>query len=84
MRQLFFFKNNPSIKKNCVHIDGLGSGYCAIYSYGMTDIPAFIEEEYMLSKVNYVSRIAFDLISYTEPSGIKKTTQQLGKKLISN
>lgn len=65
-------KNNPSIKKNCVHIDGLGSGDCAIYSYGMTDIPAFIEEEYMLSKVNYVSRIAFDLISYTEPSGIKK------------
>lgn len=62
-------KDEPSVKKNCVYINGLGSGDCAIYSYGITDIPAFIEEEYMLSKVNYVSRLSFDLISYTEPSG---------------
>lgn len=78
-------KDNPSIKKNCVDISGLGRGDCAIYSYGMKDIPAFKEEDYMLSKKNYISRLSFDLKTYTSPRGIieKYTTtwKQADKKL---
>ena len=43
-------KDDPSVKKKCIFIDGIGHGGCAIYSYGMYDIPAFKEEDYMLSK----------------------------------
>lgn len=63
-------KNENSVKKNCVYIEGLGEGACAIYAFGMTDIPAFKEENYMLSKKNYLSRISFDLETYTSPRGV--------------
>lgn len=62
-------KDEPSVNKKCVYIEGLGQGACSIYSYGMNDIPAFKEEDYMLSKKNYISRISFDLKSYTSPRG---------------
>ncbi|WP_298777888.1 hypothetical protein [uncultured Polaribacter sp.] len=78
-------KNNPTIKKDCVYIDGLGYGDCAIFSYGMNNIPAFKEENYMLSKKNYMSRLVFDLESYHSPTGeiIKYTTtwKEADKKL---
>jgi hypothetical protein len=63
-------RKESSINKKCVYIDGLGDGACAIYSFGMNDIPAFKEEDYMLSKKNYMSRLAFDLESYTSTSGV--------------
>ena len=62
-------KDNPSVKKRCVFIDGLGHGACLIYSYGIYDIPAFKEEDYMLSEKNYLSRLSFDLESFTSPDG---------------
>ncbi|WP_051605765.1 DUF3857 domain-containing protein [Polaribacter sp. Hel_I_88] len=63
-------KDEPSINKKCIYIDGLlGDAACAIYSYGMYDVPAFKEEDFMLSKKNYVSRLTFDLKSYTSPRG---------------
>lgn len=78
-------KNEPSIKENCIDIDGLGPGSCRVYSFGMDHIPAFKEEDYMLSKKNYISRISFDLESYTDPRGtIEKYTttwKQADKKL---
>ena len=78
-------KDNPSIDKKCVFIDGAGEGSCIIYSYGMDNIPAFKEEKYMLSKKNYISRISFDLESYTTPRGDKNryttTWEEADKKL---
>lgn len=65
-------KDEPSIDKKCVYIDGIGEGACAIYSYAMNNIPAFKEEEYMLSKKNYISRITFDLKSHTSYRGVKE------------
>lgn len=35
----------------------------------MADIPAFIEEEYMLSPFNYLSRLDFQLEQFTSQSG---------------
>ncbi|APZ47178.1 hypothetical protein BW723_13180 [Polaribacter reichenbachii] len=78
-------KNDSSIKKNCIDIEGLGPGSCRIYSFGINDIPAFKEEDYMLSKKNYMSRISFDLETYTSPRGVieKYTTtwKEADKKL---
>ena len=62
-------KDSISIKKNCVFIPIIGNGPCAIFSYGMIDIPAFKEENYMLSKKNYISRLTFDLKSFTKING---------------
>jgi len=62
-------KDNPSIKKNCIDMPGVGKGDCLLLSYGMNDIPAFTEEDYMLSKQNFISRLVFVLISYTDVRG---------------
>lgn len=56
-------KNKPSIDENCVYINGFGNGACSVYSFGMHHIPAFKEEDYMLSKKNYISKLSFDLKS---------------------
>lgn len=65
-------KNDTSIKKNCIYIDGLGQGACSIYSLGMNNVPAFKEEEHMLTKKNYLSRVSFDLKSATSFRGVKE------------
>jgi hypothetical protein len=49
----------PTIDRNCAYLQAK----CVAYSFGMDNIPAFKEEEYMLSKKNYISRIVFDLKS---------------------
>ncbi len=78
-------KDEPSVKKKCIYIDGVGQGACAIYSYGMNDVPAFKEEDYMLSKKNYISYLSFDLQTYTGTDGVitKYTTtwKEADKKL---
>ena len=50
-------KDKPSVDKKCIYIDGIGQGACAIYSYGLNNIPAFKKEDYMLSEKNYLSRL---------------------------
>lgn len=65
-------KKDITFKKNCITITGLGSGGCKEYSFGMKNIPAFEEEDYMLSKKNYLSRLVLDLISYTNTEGVIK------------
>jgi hypothetical protein len=62
-------KNKFSVKERCVYIDGIGYGSCLVYSYGINDIPAFKEENYMLSKKNYISRLSLDLESFTDTKG---------------
>ncbi|MCL7754190.1 DUF3858 domain-containing protein [Polaribacter sp. Z022] len=78
-------KNEPSVDKKCVYVPGIGNGACAVYSYGMYNIPAFKEEDYMLSKKNYMSRISFDLKSRTSYRGEVKnyttTWKQADKSL---
>ena len=69
-------KNNFSIKKNCIHIPGLGDGACLVLDYSMSEIPAFKEEDYMLSKENFISKLCFDLESFQNPrGGIDKYTR---------
>ncbi|MGJ8743180.1 hypothetical protein [Polaribacter sp.] len=80
-------KDEVSINKKCVDIPLIGVGACAIYSYGMNDVPAFKEEDYMLSKKNYLMRLSFDLKSYTSFRGVVKnvaTTWDKADKSIKN
>ena len=64
-------KEENSVKKNCIYVDGIGEGACAIYSYGLYNVPAFIEEQYMLSKKKYIARLVFDLKTSTTFRGEK-------------
>jgi hypothetical protein len=81
-------RDNPSVKRNCVYLPGLGNGNCLILDYGMDDIPAFKEEDYMLSKENFISKLAFELKSYTSPKGsvekYTKTWKDADRKLKHN
>ncbi|APG66454.1 hypothetical protein LPB136_08025 [Tenacibaculum todarodis] len=64
-------KSDSSIKKGCLYIPGIGNGNCLLSSFGMNNVPAFKEEDYMLNKKNFMSRLVFDLISYTAVDGSK-------------
>ena len=55
------FINESVIKNNCLD-GGRGSyAHCVNSTYAMKDIPAFIEEDYMTSKYNYLARIEYEL-----------------------
>jgi hypothetical protein len=78
-------KSDVSVDKKCVYIDGIGDGACSVLSYGINNIPAFKEEDYMLSKKNYISKITFDLKSHTSYRGVTEnlttTWQEADKSL---
>ncbi len=71
-------KNESIIVKNCL---GMGAGGysadCAIMKYGMKNIPAFVEEDYMTSKNNFISSIHFELSEIRHFDGrIDKVTKE--------
>ena len=61
---------------------------CAVTTYIMRDIPAYIEEDYVTSKDNYLSMIDYELKTYTDFEGIKhhytKTWKTADKELKLN
>lgn len=64
--------NEASVKKACFRVPGIADrADCELLRYAMKDIPAFKEESYMLSKNNYLSRIAFELSEYVRLDGGK-------------
>ncbi len=71
-------KQDSSVKKGCFHVPGVRiDGDCLVSEYGMNDIPAFKEEKYMLAKKNFLSRLAFEIISFTGTDGnTKKYTKK--------
>ncbi|MCF2875461.1 MULTISPECIES: DUF3857 domain-containing protein [unclassified Tenacibaculum] len=79
IRMIGFLKLNrdkTSVKKNCIDTPSFNNGDCLILNFGMDDIPAFKEESHMLSKENFISKLAFELESYTNLSGsVKKFTK---------
>ncbi len=65
-------KNEASIKKMCFRIPGIAKeADCEELTYIMKDIPAFIEEDYMTSKKNHMSRIKFELSEIVNFQGVK-------------
>ncbi|QCE43402.1 DUF3857 domain-containing protein [Psychroserpens sp. NJDZ02] len=53
--------NESTIKKSCIERNNGARADCTVGKYTMKDIPAFIEEDYMTSAKNYLSRIEYEL-----------------------
>ncbi|WP_274185610.1 DUF3857 domain-containing protein [Flavivirga sp. 57AJ16] len=56
--------NTTEIKKKCLQGPRGGSSDCSNSIYAMKDIPAFIEEDYMTSKKNYLARVEYELKTF--------------------
>lgn len=54
-------KNKSDLVKKCLSVGG-GVADCALFMYGMNNIPAFKEEDYMTAKENFLSAINFELL----------------------
>ncbi|WP_299335574.1 DUF3857 domain-containing protein [uncultured Psychroserpens sp.] len=57
---LKFTTEEHSIDKYCMRFSGSG-GECNVSKYVIENVPAFIEEDYMTTKNNYLSRIEYEL-----------------------
>ena len=63
------------INDNRIYSECFGRGVskkadCAVYYYGMKNIPAFIKEDFMTAPSNFISSIQFELSEVTNFSGI--------------
>jgi len=65
-------KNSAEIEQKCFSSGG-ASCDCSLLIYGMKDIPAFIDEDYMTSSKNFLSAINFELVEWTNPYTGAKT-----------
>ncbi|MFI1773239.1 transglutaminase domain-containing protein [Thalassobellus citreus] len=65
------FINESKVKKDCLRGGNGGVANCFEAKYAMKDMPAFIEEDYMTSKSNYLARIEYELKVFTHFDGRK-------------
>ena len=74
-------KNKSEVVKSClgrgqVHAGGY-SADCALMEFGMKNIPAFVEEDYMTAKKNFLSAIHFELAEIKHFDGrVDKITRE--------
>ena len=61
---LKLFHTEQSVANNCLVVGSGGTANCLNTVYVMKDIPAFIEEDYMTTKENYLSRIEYELKTF--------------------
>ncbi|MDT3402386.1 transglutaminase domain-containing protein [Mucilaginibacter terrae] len=59
-------KHEGTIDQNCFEVRGNRCD-CSKMVYGMADLPAFKEEEYMTAAKNFVSAINYELNQYVDP-----------------
>lgn len=57
------FHNKSKLEKKCLE-SGSANANCVISTYIMKDIPAFINEDYMTSRDNYLARIEYELKTF--------------------
>ena len=65
-------KNASEIERQCFTAGG-GKSDCSHLTFGMSNVPAFIEEEDMTSPKNFLSAIYFQLAEFTNPYNGAKT-----------
>lgn len=77
--------NTSDIEKNCLKVGGGGSANCLNSVYAMKNIPAFLDEDYMTSKKNYLARVDYELQTFTASDGnitdYSKTWKDVDKEL---
>jgi hypothetical protein len=67
-----FFIQSSEIQKNCFRpAEHYSVADCVTSIFVMTDVPAFHKEDYMLSSLNYLSRIDFEPIEFITGYGSK-------------
>lgn len=64
--------NSADIEKTCLQLYRGAEADCLVSVYAMKDIPAFIEEDYMTSKTNYLARVEYELETFKSPDGSTK------------
>ena len=78
--------NTTGIKKRCYQTTPTANpADCVVSSYGMYNVPAFIEEPYLTSKFNYIARIDYELKEMAKFDGeivkITKSWNDVDKEL---
>jgi len=63
-------KNENEISKNCFG-SGFGTADCLVLRLGMKDIPAFVEEDHMTARSNFLSSVNFELFEIQHFDGSK-------------
>ncbi|MDO7172771.1 DUF3857 domain-containing protein [Mariniflexile sp. AS56] len=63
--------STSDLKKNCLDGPRDSSADCSINRYAMKDIPAFIEEDNMTAKSNYLARVEYELKTFQGFDGVK-------------
>jgi hypothetical protein len=61
-------KNKNEIAKNCFNL-GSAKADCLVLEFAMNDVPAFVDEEYMTARSNFLSAIHFELSEILFPDG---------------
>ena len=77
--------NDSAIESFCLQVNGGGHADCTISKYAMRDVPAFIEEDYMTTKDDYLAKITYELNTVKQFDGridkISKTWKDVDKEL---
>ncbi len=69
-------RNDNTIVRDC-YGRGPNTADCARYKWAMENVPAFIEEEYMTARSNFISAISFELSQVTFFDGrVDKVTKE--------
>ncbi|GGG43081.1 DUF3857 domain-containing protein [Bizionia arctica] len=80
--------NESAIESTCITVRGGGYADCTVSKYVMEDVPAFIEEDYMTTKDNYLSKLGYELNTVKLFDGridkISKTWKDVDKELKSD
>lgn len=64
--------NTSELERDCITTFRGSIAGCSNNVYAMKDIPAFIEEDYMTTKRNYLSRVEYELKTVNAPDGTIK------------
>ena len=65
-------KSDVVLSRGCFRASGASDrSDCSVGKYVMTDIPAFIKEDYMTAPKNFISAIYYELSQYTRADGYK-------------
>lgn len=78
--------NTSEIERRCFIVDQSSTpADCVVASYAMKNIPAFVEEPYLTSRYNFISRIEYELIEIHKFDGsinkYTKTWKDVDKEL---
>ncbi len=73
---LVLTKNESTLVRECLSM-GSGKADCSLNKYTMTNIPAFVEEEYATASSNFISAINFELVEIRYFDGrVDKVTKE--------